>query len=146
MNNDCQAVFMLWHVKCFRFYDKWFIDCNELWIGGILCFPQYCKIYSISFIKYAVLSLRKNENTTAVKSHAITFNILPLRTDNYILSFGNAACFLRWLLVSYFWCIIFISSKMIFLWHGWKTLACSAPSHYLNQCWVIVNWNLRSKL
>ena len=24
--------------------------------------------------------------------------------------------------------------------------ACSAPSHYLNQCWNIVNWTLRNKL
>ena len=24
--------------------------------------------------------------------------------------------------------------------------ACSAPSHYLTQCWNIVNWNLRNKL
>ena len=25
-------------------------------------------------------------------------------------------------------------------------MAYSAPSHYLNQCWVIVNWTLRNKL
>ena len=25
-------------------------------------------------------------------------------------------------------------------------IACSAPSHYLNQCWVLVNWKLRNKL
>ena len=25
-------------------------------------------------------------------------------------------------------------------------LICMAPSHYLNQCWVIVNWTLRNKL
>ena len=25
-------------------------------------------------------------------------------------------------------------------------VACSAPSHYLNQCWNIVNWTLRNKL
>ena len=24
--------------------------------------------------------------------------------------------------------------------------ACSAPSHYLNQCWLLVNWTLRDKL
>ena len=25
-------------------------------------------------------------------------------------------------------------------------IACSVPSHYLNQCWLIVNWTLRNKL
>ena len=25
-------------------------------------------------------------------------------------------------------------------------VACSTPSHYLNQCWVIINWTLRKKL
>ena len=25
-------------------------------------------------------------------------------------------------------------------------VACSAPSHYLNQCWLIVNWTLRNKI
>ena len=25
-------------------------------------------------------------------------------------------------------------------------VACSAPSHYLNQCWLIVNWTFRDKL
>ena len=28
----------------------------------------------------------------------------------------------------------------------WWLVACSAPSHYLNQCWIIVNWTLRNKL
>ena len=27
----------------------------------------------------------------------------------------------------------------------WRRIACSAPSHYLNQCWLIVNWTLRNK-
>ena len=27
-----------------------------------------------------------------------------------------------------------------------QTVACSTPSHYLNQCWVIINWTLRKKL
>ena len=29
---------------------------------------------------------------------------------------------------------------------GWHWLAYSAPSHYQNQCWVIVNWTIRNKL
>ena len=28
----------------------------------------------------------------------------------------------------------------------WWLVAYSAPSHYLNQCWGIVNWTLRNKL
>ena len=28
----------------------------------------------------------------------------------------------------------------------WCIYACSAPSHYLNQCWNIVDWTLRNKL
>ena len=28
-------------------------------------------------------------------------------------------------------------------WFRWWLVACSAPSHYLNQCWLIVNWTLR---
>ena len=31
-------------------------------------------------------------------------------------------------------------------WFRWWLVAYLAPSHYLNQCWVIVNWNLRNKL
>ena len=31
-------------------------------------------------------------------------------------------------------------------WLKWWPVACSAPSHYLNQCWFIVNWTLRNKL
>ena len=31
-------------------------------------------------------------------------------------------------------------------WFRWWLVAYSAPSHYLNQCWVIVNWTLRNKL
>ena len=27
-----------------------------------------------------------------------------------------------------------------------QIIACSAPSHYLNQCWNIVNWTFRNKL
>ena len=27
-----------------------------------------------------------------------------------------------------------------------QLIAYSAPSHYLNQCWIIVNWTLRNKL
>ena len=27
-----------------------------------------------------------------------------------------------------------------------RLVACTAPSHYLNQCWIIVNWTLRNKL
>ena len=31
-------------------------------------------------------------------------------------------------------------------WFRWWLVAYSAPSHYLNQCWLIVNWTLRNKL
>ena len=31
-------------------------------------------------------------------------------------------------------------------WSRWWLVAFSAPSHYLNQYWTIVNWTLRSKL
>ena len=31
-------------------------------------------------------------------------------------------------------------------WFRWWLVAYSAPSHYLNQCWNIVNWTLRNKL
>ena len=31
-------------------------------------------------------------------------------------------------------------------WFRWWLVACSAPSHYLNQCWLIVNWALRNKV
>ena len=31
-------------------------------------------------------------------------------------------------------------------WFRWWLVAWPAPSHYLNQCWVIVNWTLRNKL
>ena len=31
-------------------------------------------------------------------------------------------------------------------WFGQCLDACSAPSHYLNLCWLIVNWTLRNKL
>ena len=31
-------------------------------------------------------------------------------------------------------------------WFRWWLVAWSAPSHYLNQCWHIVNWTLRNKL
>ena len=30
-------------------------------------------------------------------------------------------------------------------WFRWWRVAYSAPSHYLNQCWVIVTWTLRNK-
>ena len=30
-------------------------------------------------------------------------------------------------------------------WFRWWLVAYSAPSHYLNQCWNIVNWTLRNK-
>ena len=31
-------------------------------------------------------------------------------------------------------------------WLRYWLVACLAPSHYLNQCWNIVNWTLRNKL
>ena len=31
-------------------------------------------------------------------------------------------------------------------WFRWWLVTCSAPSHYLNQYWAIVNWTLRNKL
>ena len=31
-------------------------------------------------------------------------------------------------------------------WFRWWLAAYSAPSHYLNQYWIIVNWTLRNKL
>ena len=31
-------------------------------------------------------------------------------------------------------------------WFRYWLVACMAPSHYLNQCWLIVNWTLRNKL
>ena len=31
-------------------------------------------------------------------------------------------------------------------WFRWWCVAYSAPSHYLSQCWLIVNWTLRNKL
>ena len=31
-------------------------------------------------------------------------------------------------------------------WFRWWLVAYFAPSHYVNQCWVIVNWPLRNKL
>ena len=31
-------------------------------------------------------------------------------------------------------------------WFRWWLVACSASSHYLNQCWNIVNWTLGNKL
>ena len=31
-------------------------------------------------------------------------------------------------------------------WFRYWLVACSAPSHYLNQCWNIVNWTFRNKL
>ena len=31
-------------------------------------------------------------------------------------------------------------------WFRWWLVACSAPSHYPNQCSLIVNWTLRNKL
>ena len=31
-------------------------------------------------------------------------------------------------------------------WFRWWLVAYSAPSHSLNQCWLIVNWTLRNKL
>ena len=39
-------------------------------------------------------------------------------------------------------CIAELGQPWFRLWFG----ACSAPSHYLNQCWLIVNWTLRNKL
>ena len=42
----------------------------------------------------------------------------------------STACMCRW-----------TSSAFFRQWLG----ACSAPSHYLNQCWLIVNWTLRNK-
>ena len=31
-------------------------------------------------------------------------------------------------------------------WFRWWLVAYSAPSHYLNQCWIIVRWTLRNTL
>ena len=31
-------------------------------------------------------------------------------------------------------------------WFSWWLVACSAPRHYLNQWWLIVNWTLSNKL
>ena len=31
-------------------------------------------------------------------------------------------------------------------WFRYWLVAYSAPSHYLNRCWVIINWTLRNKL
>ena len=31
-------------------------------------------------------------------------------------------------------------------WFRWWLVACSAPSHHLNQCWIIINWAHRNKL
>ena len=31
-------------------------------------------------------------------------------------------------------------------WFRWWLVAWSAPSHYLNQCWIVVKWTLRNKL
>ena len=36
-------------------------------------------------------------------------------------------------------------SELDQLWFRWWLVAYSAPSHYLNQCWVIVNWTLRNE-
>ena len=37
-------------------------------------------------------------------------------------------------------------SKSCHHWFRWWLVAYSAPSHYVNQCWVIVNWILGNKL
>ena len=31
-------------------------------------------------------------------------------------------------------------------WFRWWLVTYSMPSHYLNQCWILLNWNLRNKL
>ena len=38
------------------------------------------------------------------------------------------------------------TGKLSNYWVRWWLVACSAPSHYLNQCWYIVNWTLRNIL
>ena len=36
--------------------------------------------------------------------------------------------------------------KLCLIWSRQKLVTCLLPSHYLNQCWLIVNWNLMNKL
>ena len=31
-------------------------------------------------------------------------------------------------------------------WLGWWLLACSAPIHYMDQCWLTINWTLGNNL
>ena len=31
-------------------------------------------------------------------------------------------------------------------WSGQRLVACTAPRHFLNQCWLLVSWTLRNKL
>ena len=59
-----------------------------------------------------------------------------------------------------FWRMLILHSTTLLTHWGWVThisvsqishhcfkywfFACLAPSHYLNQCWLVVNWNLRN--
>ena len=36
-------------------------------------------------------------------------------------------------------------SERVHYWFSWWLVAYSAPSHYLNQCWIIVNWTPENK-
>ena len=35
---------------------------------------------------------------------------------------------------------------MVEHWFRWWFVACSAPSHYLNQCWFTIDWTIRNKI
>ena len=86
-------------------------------------------IFSISFTK----SPDYFKHTDRYVSHWMSMKVFSYLGDTRMLS--------HWGRVTHI-CV----DELGHHWFWWWLVACSVPSHYLNQCWNIVNWTLGNKL
>ena len=125
--------------RCFRFYlalyryQVWQYFCV---LSRESCWKAYTTVQALMVYLYSlnfgmnVMTFSPLESTLWVQTH------LQLKwhsRDNQLLR--NWA----WILTHWGRVTHICVSKLTII--GW-----TAPSHYLNQCWIIVNWNLRNKL
>ena len=101
---------------------------------------EKCSIFAGS--KIEIILYHQNEMVQPVKVESVAFafsNDLTI-TEFYCLS--SLVNFESHLPLVPHICV----TELALYWFRWWLVAYSVPSHYLNQCLVIVNWNLRNKL
>ena len=100
------------------------------WIGYSLCITVPLCRESTS-----------NWGITSLKSAELWWFLLLFAWIDFCNNFIGWRILINWGGVMHI-CVIKISHH----WFRYWLVACLAPSHYLNQCWLIVNWALRNKV